>query len=212
MWCVSSRQWTPGPKLSWITFGMHASLQSQPLWPTTKTALCCFVPLKSCRCYHSPGCGGTKTASSVFLSSFAWPFMFGCTFTCKSVCIIDSGSQCIRFKWYLAQKNLGPIKALAKETQVKIDWTVSDKSPFERVFFKDIKVVTHGTCVVFPGCGRPWGDLTGGRMAPGLLMWWPHSPFGGKWTRLPVLCVLAHPRVPGWTESHREHGVHPRLT
>lgn len=66
---------------------------------------------------------------------------------------------------------------------------------------------------VLQGWYRPWGDLTGGQTARRLLVWWPHLlPLGGRWTPLPVLCVLAGPWVPGWTESHREHGVHPRLT
>lgn len=46
-----------------------------------------------------------------------------CDCSCSGVhldaCMFDSAPQCIRFKWYLAQKSLGPIKALANENTNK---------------------------------------------------------------------------------------------
>lgn len=78
-------------------------------------------------------------------------------------------------------------------------------SVFECVFFKDVKVITQRTCVVFPGSGRPGDDLARGPMAPRFLICWPHSsyevvcPSSVSWLIPWILGVL---RATGtWTAS-----------
>lgn len=128
MWCVSSKQWDPGslnchesPLVCVLDRSHNISHQHRN----------CFVLLcsssKRCRCYHSPACGGAKNASSVFLRSVVRLLLFGWLITCQSafrVWLSASG-----LNGYLAQKSLGPIKALANENTNKnrlmnLHWSV----------------------------------------------------------------------------------------
>lgn len=93
-------------------------------------------------------------------------FMFGCTFTCKTVCVLDSTPQCIRFECYFEQRIWAALKLWQMKTQIKIYWTVWEISSM-RVFFKDINVVSLRASAVFPSRGTAWGDLTGKWMAMG---------------------------------------------
>lgn len=147
MWCVSSKKLSLGPKLSWITFGMQASLQSKHLRATEKL-LCVALAL-------------FKAAAVTTHLDVLEPRMCCLCF----VTLLSDGSHfsiqghawhCLSASSYLVEKSLGPIKALAHENTNKNRRMVSEK--------KKIFILT-----------RPRSDLTLAQL-PGPLIWWLCSP------------------------------------
>lgn len=177
-------------------------------WNNKKTLCVALLLLKSSRCYHSPGCSQTKNASSLFFSSVV-RLLSGVHLRVRVCACLTVAFSASGLNGILHKRIWAPLKLWQVTTQIKIDWTVPDKSLFERVFFwKHQSGHSRDMCCISRLQQTPrWPHRrTDGHQAPHLM-----TSFT-VWTRLPILCVLACPWVSGWTESHREHGVHPRLT